>query len=112
MKFGKRILAIQAEHAAAWAGSYLDYKSLKRLLRKVKELKGRRELALSGGRDERPQEGYSSGEEVGEVECDMADAEEAFMLALEVQHSLSPFTDRWSSLPTPRYDPRGGVASP
>ena len=91
MKLRKRILAIQAEHAAAWAGSYLDYKSLKVLLKKIKELKGRRETR-SRGRDERPQEGYSSGGEEDEVECDMADAEEAFMLALEVPHILSPLT--------------------
>jgi len=81
MKFGKRILAIQAEHAAAWAPQYLDYKMLKVLLKRIKELKERYERQNG---DSAECEGRESLAEEDEVEVDIADAEEGFMLALEV----------------------------
>ncbi len=82
MKFGKRILAIQAEHAAAWAPHYLDYKMLKVLLKRIKELKERSERQAGDATGCAGQECWAA--EKDEVEVDIADAEEGFLLALEV----------------------------
>jgi hypothetical protein len=74
MKFGKRILQIAAAHQD-FQGYYLDYKSLKKLLKLIRNL----------ARDGNPQD--CSAETLqcwaGGESSDVADAEERFMLSLE-----------------------------
>ena len=82
MKFGKRILAIATEREA-YRSYYLDYKGLKRLLKRLRELAGQDlQGTVLDGADGPVVEQFSS-----EILMDIADAEESFVLALQVSAS-------------------------
>jgi hypothetical protein len=73
MKFGKRILAIAAANPE-YQSYYLDYKSLKKLLKNVSEV----------CKDDGPQQlPVHWPADIAEDDAEKLDAEEAFMLALE-----------------------------